>query len=40
MGAEIRFRTGEPTLVRAIHQWLAAQDRDHNGGSRPHCDLM
>lgn len=39
-GAEMTFRTTDAALVGAIHRWLAAQNGDHNVGTRPHCDLM
>jgi len=28
-GAELRFRTGDPTLVAALHEWFDAQLSDH-----------
>jgi hypothetical protein len=30
-GARIRFRTGDPSLVAALHAWGAAQTTDHGG---------
>lgn len=30
-GAEVRYRSEDPTLVEAIHQWFDAQLRDHGG---------
>jgi len=37
-GARIGFRSSDPGIVSAIHEWLAAQDLDHNGGLPKHCD--
>ena len=28
-GASIRFKTSDPTMIAAIHQWFAAQVKDH-----------
>lgn len=35
-GAAIRYRSGDPELVRALHQWFAAQLSDHGAHARPH----
>lgn len=38
-GAAITFSSTDPGMVSAIHQWLAAQQRDHNSGAVKHCDM-
>jgi hypothetical protein len=35
-GAEIRYTTGDPVLVAAIHAWFAAQLSDHGGHAMDH----
>ena len=35
-GAEIRFRTEDPALVTAIHQWFRAQLSDHGNHASGH----
>lgn len=35
-GAEIRYTTGDPALVAAIHAWFAAQLSDHGGHAMDH----
>jgi hypothetical protein len=32
-GATIRYTTGDPALVAALHRWFAAQRADHGGGA-------
>jgi hypothetical protein len=34
-GAEIRYRSEDPALVEAIHQWFDAQLRDHGRHAQP-----
>jgi hypothetical protein len=38
-GAAITFSSTDREMVSAIHQWLAAQQRDHNSGPVEHCDM-
>jgi hypothetical protein len=38
-GAAITFSSTDRDIVSAIHQWLAAQQRDHNSGAVKHCDM-
>lgn len=38
-GAAIMLTSTDQALVLAIHQWLAAQQRDHNSGQMNHCDM-
>jgi hypothetical protein len=38
-GAAIMLTSTDQTLVLTIHQWLAAQQRDHNSGQMNHCDM-
>ena len=38
-GAAIMLTSTDQALVSAIHQWLAAQQHDHNSGSMNHCDM-
>ncbi len=38
-GAAITFSSTDRDMVSAIHQWLAAQQRDHNSGPVKHCDM-
>ena len=38
-GAAITFSSTDRDMVSAVHQWLAAQQRDHNSGSAKHCDM-
>jgi hypothetical protein len=38
-GAAITFSSSDRDMVSAIHQWLAAQQRDHNSGAVKHCDM-
>lgn len=35
-GAEIRYSSGDPALVEAIHQWFDAQLTDHGQHAQPH----
>lgn len=35
-GAEIRYRSEDPALVEAVHQWFDAQLRDHGEHARAH----
>lgn len=35
-GAEIRYSTKDPALVRAIHRWFQAQLHDHGRHATPH----
>jgi hypothetical protein len=35
-GAEIRYRTTDPSLVEAIHEWFDAQLSDHGAHAQPH----
>lgn len=30
-GARLRYSSNDPTLVSALHEWLGAQNMDHNG---------
>jgi hypothetical protein len=34
-GARIRYSTADPSLVRAIHRWFAAQTSDHGSHAHP-----
>jgi hypothetical protein len=38
-GAAITFSSTDRDMVSAIHQWLAAQQRDHNSGPVNRCDM-
>ena len=38
-GAAILLTSTDQALVLAIHQWLAAQQRDHGSGQMSHCDM-
>lgn len=38
-GAAIMLASTDQVLVVAIHQWLAAQQHDHNSGQMNHCDM-
>jgi hypothetical protein len=38
-GAAITLASADQDLVAAIHQWLAAQQRDHSAGQANHCDM-
>jgi hypothetical protein len=38
-GAAITFASADQDLVAAIHQWLAAQQRDHSSSQMNHCDM-
>ncbi|MGB8151289.1 MAG: hypothetical protein WCE97_08880 [Candidatus Cybelea sp.] len=38
-GAAIALASADQDLVSAIHQWLAAQQRDHSLGDVGHCDM-
>lgn len=38
-GAAITFSSADRAIVSAIHQWLAAQQRDHNSGAVKRCDM-
>jgi hypothetical protein len=38
-GAAITFSSADSGMVTAIHQWLEAQQRDHNGANAKHCDM-
>lgn len=38
-GAAIMLASSDQQLVLAIHQWLAAQQHDHNAGQMSHCDM-
>lgn len=38
-GGAITFSSTDRDTVAAIHQWLAAQQRDHNSGDAKHCDM-
>jgi hypothetical protein len=38
-GAAIMLTSPYPVLISAIHQWLAAQQHDHNSGQTNHCDM-
>lgn len=38
-GAAITFSSTDRDMVSAIHQWLAAQQRDHNSGPVKRCDM-
>jgi hypothetical protein len=35
-GAEIRYRSDDPTVVDALHQWFDAQLADHGAHAQPH----
>ena len=35
-GGEIRYRTEDPELVRAVHEWFEAQVRDHGQHAQSH----
>jgi hypothetical protein len=35
-GAEIRYTSGDPALVAAIHEWFDAQLSDHGEHAQPH----
>ncbi|HEY1884236.1 MAG TPA: hypothetical protein VGG51_14500 [Candidatus Cybelea sp.] len=39
-GAAITLGSTDQTLISAIHQWLAAQQSDHNSGKINHCDMQ
>lgn len=34
-GAEITYRSGDATVVVALHEWFAAQLSDHPGHAQP-----
>ncbi len=38
-GAAIMLASADQELVSAIHQWLAAQQRDHSPSQMNHCDM-
>jgi hypothetical protein len=38
-GAAITLGSTDRTLISAIHEWLAAQQRDHNSSQMNHCDM-
>lgn len=38
-GAAITLASVDQDVVAAIHQWLAAQQRDHSSGQMNHCDM-
>ncbi|MGC1381621.1 MAG: hypothetical protein WA814_11440 [Candidatus Baltobacteraceae bacterium] len=38
-GAAITFASADQDLIAAIHQWLAAQQRDHSSNQMDHCDM-
>ena len=38
-GAAITFSSSDTGMVSAIHQWLAAQQRDHGSMDMKHCDM-
>jgi hypothetical protein len=38
-GAAIALASTDPDLVAAIHQWLAAQQRDHSSSQMNHCGM-
>jgi hypothetical protein len=38
-GAAITLRSTDRDMVSAIHQWLAAQQRDHNSSPLKHCAM-
>jgi hypothetical protein len=38
-GAAITLASTDQDLVTAIHQWLAAQQRDHASNPMKHCDM-
>ncbi len=38
-GAAITLATADRSLVEAIHQWLAAQQRDHDMRAMNHCAM-
>jgi hypothetical protein len=38
-GAAITFSSTDRDMVSAIHEWLAAQQRDHSSGTMKHCDM-
>jgi hypothetical protein len=39
-GAAITLGSTDQTLITAIHEWLAAQQRDHKSGQMNHCDMQ
>ena len=38
-GAAITLASADRDLVAAVHQWLAAQQRDHSSRDADHCDM-
>ncbi len=38
-GTAITFSSSDRAMVSAIHDWLAAQQRDHGSGDMKHCDM-
>jgi hypothetical protein len=39
-GAAITLGSADQSLISAIHEWLAAQQRDHNSGQMKACDMQ
>jgi hypothetical protein len=39
-GAAITLGSTDQTLISAIHEWLAAQQSDHNSGKMNHCGVQ
>jgi hypothetical protein len=39
-GAAITLVSTDQPLITAIHEWLAAQERDHKSGQMNHCDMQ
>ena len=35
-GAQIRYTTGDPAIIAALHAWFAAQLSDHGGHAMEH----
>ncbi|MGC2634169.1 MAG: hypothetical protein WA215_08150 [Candidatus Cybelea sp.] len=38
-GAAIIFSSSDRDMVSTIHQWLVAQQRDHDAAGMKHCDV-
>jgi len=38
-GAAITLDSSDQNLISAIHEWLAAQQHDHNSGQMNHCSI-
>ncbi len=39
-GAAITLASADRNVVATIHQWLAAQQHDHNSSEMKHCDVQ